>query len=49
MTLQQHVLFRAVSLILSDKQVLNVPHGEHVSFRPLALGFPNTEVLILDP
>jgi hypothetical protein len=47
-TLQEHVLFRALALGLLHKEVQYVTLDEHVLFRAVALGLPNREVLSRD-
>ena len=45
MTLEEHVLFRAVALGLPNREVIIRDSYGHVWFRKAALGLPNREVL----
>ena len=49
MTLEEHVLLRALALVLPQREVLRVTLEEHISFRASALGLFTRDVLIRDP
>ena len=49
MTLEEHVLFRALALVLPQREVLKVIFEERILFRASALGLFTRDVQIRDP